>query len=118
MLAQDRHYEFGPRLSATMGTSTSQRSPATPAWDRVRQLYRQPNPEPGEVVGRIVAALDPETRAQMHGRGVVPSLDALLWGSHRVSHAGLAPLLGEAGPPVCPRSSPWPPRCATRCSAI
>ena len=87
-----------------MGTSTSQRSPATPEWERVRELYRQPNPQPGEVVSRIVAALGPETRREMHSPGVVSSLDALLAGSWRVAEQGLASLLKESpllsGPPV------------------
>ncbi len=88
-----------------MGTSTSQRSPATPEWERVRELYKQPNPQPGEVVGRIVAALSPEARQEMHGPSVVPSLNALLWGSCYVAEHGLPPLLEDVslvttGPPV------------------
>ena len=79
-----------------MGTSTSQRSPATPEWEQVRELYKQPNPQPGEVVGRIVAALSPETRREMHNPGVISSLDALLWGSCRVAERGLASLLEES----------------------
>ena len=87
-----------------MGTSTSQRSPATPEWERVRELYKQPNPQPGEVVSRIVAALSPETRQEMRGPSVASSLDGLLWGSARVAERGLAALLGDlsapAGPPA------------------
>lgn len=83
-----------------MGTSTSQRSPATPEWDRVRELYKQPNPLPGEVVGRIIEALSPETRQQMHSRSVIPSLDALLEGSFRVATQGLSALLDETSPLV------------------
>ncbi len=87
-----------------MGTSTSHRSPATPEWERVRELYKQPNPQPGEVVSRIVAALSPETRQQMRGPSVASSLDGLVWGSCCVADRGLAPLLADlaapAGPPA------------------
>ncbi len=79
-----------------MGTSTAHRSPATPEWERVRELYRQPNPLPGEVVGRIVAALSPETRQQMRGPSVVYDLDALLSGSYQMATQGLSELLAGA----------------------
>jgi hypothetical protein len=61
-----------------MGTSSSQRSPSTPEWERVRELYRQPNPDPVEVLSRIVSAIGPETRAGLKGAGVVCCLDNLL----------------------------------------
>lgn len=61
-----------------MGTSSSQRSPATPEWERVRELYLRPNPDPAQVLSRIVAALDPPTRAGMRDGGVVCCLDHLL----------------------------------------
>ena len=82
-----------------MGTSTAQRSPATPEWERVRELYRQPRPDPGEVVGAIVKALDPETRAEMSGPGVAVCLDTLLTGSCQVSERGLAGYLESCGAP-------------------
>lgn len=61
-----------------MGTSTSQRSPATMEWERVRELYRQPDPDPGEIASRIVAALDPQTRSQLAAPGVSCCLQSLL----------------------------------------
>ncbi len=79
-----------------MGTSTAHRSPVTPEWERVRELYKQPNPLPGEVVGRIVAALSPVTRQQMQGPSVACNLDALLSGSYQVATEGLAELLAGA----------------------
>jgi len=88
--------QFDERPFDTMGTSTAHRSPATPQWERVRELYRQPNPLPGEVVGRIVAALSPETRQQMRGPSVAYDLDALLSGSYQVTTQGLSELLAGA----------------------
>lgn len=83
-----------------MGTSTSHRSPVTPEWERVRELYRQPNPEPGQVVGRIVQALDPATRAAMADTGVALCLDAMLTGAQQVATSGLGALLEDTGLPV------------------
>lgn len=87
-----------------MGTSTSQRSPATPEWDRVRELYQQPHPAPGEVVGRIIQALAPDTRQGLHDRAAVACLDTLLWGSAAVADQGLGEFLASLapveGPPV------------------
>ena len=59
-----------------MGTSSSHRSPPTPEWERVRELYRQPNPDPGEIAARIVQALDPATRQGLSDRGVAICLDS------------------------------------------
>ena len=81
-----------------MGTSASQRSPSTPEWDRVRELYQQPQPPPTEVVSRIVAALDPDSRQGLHDRAVTVCLDTLLWGSVSVAERGLEPLLATLGP--------------------
>lgn len=64
-----------------MGTSTSHRSPVTAEWDRVRELYLTPNPAPGEIVGRIVAALDDAARQRLHDAAVVRCLDSVLAGS-------------------------------------
>ncbi|MCX7599206.1 MAG: hypothetical protein N2512_10145 [Armatimonadetes bacterium] len=102
-----------------MGTSAAQRSPATPEWERVRELYRQPNPDPGQVVGTIVQALDAETRAQMSGPGVAVCLDTLLVGSRQVSQEGLPQYLkslevAEAGPPVLSLASGLRSASATR----
>lgn len=83
-----------------MGTSTAHRSPATPEWERVRDLYRRPAADPGEVVAAIVQALDPETRSEMSGPGVAVCLDTLLTGSCRVSEVGLARYLQSCGAPT------------------
>ncbi len=87
-----------------MGTSSAQRSPSTPEWDRVKELYRQPQPPPGEVVSRIIQALDPDTRQDMHDRAVTAALDTLLWGSASVADQGLEQFLQGfqpiSGPPV------------------
>jgi len=73
-----------------MGTSTSQRSPATREWDLVRELYQQPNPSPGEVVGRIVEALDEAARRRLHDAASVRCLDAVLHGSAALAQPGAA----------------------------
>jgi hypothetical protein len=80
-----------------MGTSSSQRSPATPEWERVRELYRQPNPEPGAVVSRVVQALDPVTRQAMSDVGVAICLDTVLVSAKQVATSGLETVLGAAG---------------------
>ncbi len=80
-----------------MGTSISHRSPATPEWERVRKLYRQPNPQPGEVVAHIVWALDPSTRQAMSHAGVTVCLDTALAASRDVATSGLEELLEGAG---------------------
>ena len=87
-----------------MGTSTWHRSPATQEWGRVRELYAQPNPDPREVVRRIVAALDPETVERMKAPAVVTCLSVLVEGSRRVAEHGLTNTLAGLGvetePPV------------------
>lgn len=75
-----------------MGTSSSQRSPATPEWERVRELYRDPNAEPRQVASRLVAALDESTRRDLAGPGVASCLSTFLRGARRVSVAGLGGL--------------------------
>lgn len=80
-----------------MGTSTWHRSPATPEWERVRELYAQPDPSPREVVSRIVAALDPTTRAGMSDPAVVTCLGVLVEGTQRVAGDGLAATLAALG---------------------
>ena len=64
-----------------MGTSTAQRSPATPAWEQVRDLYRAGVKDPAQIARQVVSALTPETRAQMQGPGVVACLDTALRGA-------------------------------------
>jgi hypothetical protein len=88
-----------------MGTSSSQRSPATPEWERVRELYRRPEPDPAQVAGAIVQALSPATQEDMSGPGVAVCLDTLLAASGEVAGRGLGPYLadlgtGAAGPPA------------------
>lgn len=61
-----------------MGTSSSQRSPSTSEWERVKQLYRRPDADPGRVSARIVATMDDEARGQMAGPGVASCLALLL----------------------------------------
>jgi len=69
----------------------------------VRELYRQPNPEPGQVAGRIVQALDSLTRVAMCDRGVALCLDTMLTGAQQVATSGLGALLDDAGmPPAGP----------------
>ncbi len=76
-----------------MGTSTYHRSPATPEWERVRELYLQPNPSPGEIVSRVTAALDATTKAGLSDRAVTTCLDTLLEAATITSHRGLGALL-------------------------
>jgi hypothetical protein len=64
-----------------MGTSTAQRSPATPAWDEVRELYRAGVKDPAQISQHVVSALTPDNRAQMQGPGVVACLDTALRGA-------------------------------------
>lgn len=81
-----------------MGTSSSHRSPATPAWQQVRGLYSSANPDPAAVASRIVSALEAETRQDMVGPGVVTSLDALLGAAVGISRDG-ADYLRRLAPP-------------------
>jgi hypothetical protein len=85
-----------------MGTSTSHRSPATAEWERVRELYQQPNPAPGEIVSQIVAALDEGTRVRLQGAAVVRCLDAALWGSAVLASdaTALPPLMSPPSVPA------------------
>lgn len=80
-----------------MGTSTWHRSPATPEWERVRELYAQRDPDPREVVRRIVGALDPDTCERMKAPAVVTSLGVLLEGARLVADTGLASTLASLG---------------------
>jgi hypothetical protein len=80
-----------------MGTSTWHRSPETEAWKRVRELYAQPDPSPPEVVSRIVAALEPETRAGMSDGAVASCLGTLVEGVQKVQHGGMEQSLAEYG---------------------
>ncbi len=82
---------------ATMGTSTWHRSPETEAWKRVRELYAQPDPSPREVVARIVAALEPETRAGMGDAAAATCLGTVIEGVQRVQHAGMRVALSDLG---------------------
>ncbi len=80
-----------------MGTSTWHRSPETEAWRRVRELYAQPDPSPREVAARIVAALDPDTRAGMSDPAVVTCLGTLVEGAQLVATRGMAATLEHLG---------------------
>ncbi len=68
-----------------MGTSSAQRSPTTPEWERVRDLYRAGVRDPDEIARRIVRALEPAVREDMSGPGVATCLDVLLHGVYTVS---------------------------------
>lgn len=72
-----------------MGTSTWHRSPETEEWRRVRELYAQPDPSPRDVVARIVAALDGDTRAGLADAAVATCLGTLVEGAQRVAAEGL-----------------------------
>lgn len=61
-----------------MGTSSAQRSPATPEWDRVRRLYQPSDADPRQIASRIVTAMDSGTRQEMAGPGVAHCLSSLL----------------------------------------
>ena len=84
-----------------MGTSRSVPSPRTERWARVRESYGDPSATPSVTVGRIVAALDDDFRAQMAGRPVARSLQALLGAASEVeSAAGDPPKLASAAQAV------------------
>ena len=92
------------RQFSLMGTSTSQRSPGTPQWEAVRDLYRAGVRDPAEISRGIVHALDENVQAQMAGRGVVTCLDSLLDGARSAARSPLtgplenvASALGAAG---------------------
>lgn len=76
-----------------MGTSTWHRSPETEQWRRVRELYAQPDPSPREVVARIVAALDGDTRSGLADPAVATCLGTLVEGAQRVALEGLTATL-------------------------
>jgi hypothetical protein len=82
-----------------MGTSSSHRSPSTPEWERVRELYRKPDADPGTIASRIVSALDHDTRQGLAGPGVACCLETLLQAS-RVSLAGSLEALWQDTPQV------------------
>ncbi len=79
-----------------MGTSSSQRSPSTPEWERVRELYRQPDPDPSQILSRIVSALGPETRAGMSDSAVSCCLDCVLDGAVAAATGELAEYLVDS----------------------
>lgn len=60
-----------------MGTSSSFRSPKTPAWERVHRLYDDPHAPPEAIVSRIVTALAAGTREAMGDPAVARSLGTL-----------------------------------------
>ncbi|HJN17245.1 MAG TPA: hypothetical protein QGH10_17200 [Armatimonadota bacterium] len=60
-----------------MGTSSSHRSPRTPAWDRVQRLYADPEAPPEAIVSGIVDALTPTTREQMADAAVARCMGTL-----------------------------------------
>lgn len=72
-----------------MGTSTWHRSPETEEWRHVRELYAQANPAPRDVVARIVAALDGETRAGLADPAVATCLGTLVEGAQLVAAEGM-----------------------------
>ncbi|MBD3292217.1 MAG: hypothetical protein GF393_04790 [Armatimonadia bacterium] len=80
-----------------MGTSTYHRSPETEAWKRVRELYAQPDPSPSQVVSRIVAALEPQTRAGMSDAAVTTCLGTVVEGVQKVAASSLEQTLDELG---------------------
>lgn len=77
-----------------MGTSTSQRSPSNPEWERVRELYRQPAPDPGKILSSITQALDHTTRAGFKDAGVLCCFDSLLTSARDTAAGGLNAVAG------------------------
>ncbi|MBU0607073.1 MAG: hypothetical protein KKI08_04265 [Armatimonadetes bacterium] len=65
----------------------------------MKQLYRQPNPDPREVASRITSALDEATRRDLSGPGVACCLSSLLQASRQVAEAGLAALVSATDRP-------------------
>jgi hypothetical protein len=80
-----------------MGTSTYHRSPETEAWKRVRELYAQPDPSPSQVVSKIVAALEPETRSGMSDAAVATCLGTVVEGVQKVATGSLEQVLDQMG---------------------
>lgn len=60
-----------------MGTSTRQRSPRTPEWERVNRLYDDPDAPPGAIVSAITDALGPGTRESMADSAVARCMATL-----------------------------------------
>ncbi len=85
------------RVGRIMGTSTWQRSPETEAWKWVRELYAQPDPSPAQVVSRIVAALEPQTRAGMSDAAATTCLATVVEGVQRVDRDGIEVTLTDLG---------------------
>jgi hypothetical protein len=81
-----------------MGTSSSHRSPSTPEWERVRELYRTPDAAPSQIASRIVSALDSGTRQALAGPGVACCLGTLLEASQASLEGRLEALLQTALP--------------------
>ena len=81
-----------------MGTSSSHRSPSTPEWERVKQLYRQPDADPGQLSSRIASALDAGSRRDLSGPGVACCLSALLGASGAAARDALS--IAAAAPPL------------------
>lgn len=63
----------------------------------MRELYTQPDPSPAEVASRIVAALEPQTRAGMSDAAVTTCLGTLVEGVQRVDRSGMERALAELG---------------------
>ena len=80
-----------------MGTSAWQRSPETEAWRRVRELYTEREPSPAEVASRIVAAIEPDTRAAMSDAAVASCLGTLVTAARGVEEVGLPAVLADLG---------------------
>ena len=74
-----------------MGTSTYRKSPATAAWDHVRDAYREGVSDPAEVSRRIVLAVDDATRDAMRSPGVALTLDTLLAGARAAQETPAPP---------------------------
>jgi hypothetical protein len=85
------------RQQQPMGTSTAQRSPRSPEWESVRELYREGVRDASEISRRVSRALGPATRLQMQGPGVVTCLDTLLQGAQEVGGQPAQGLLSGAG---------------------
>ncbi len=68
----------------------------------MRELYLTPNPSPGEIVGRIVQALDMAARQRLHDAAAVSCLDSVLRGSLDLAGggAGALPRSGARGYPA------------------
>ncbi|MGQ9733182.1 MAG: hypothetical protein ACUVX8_18145 [Candidatus Zipacnadales bacterium] len=74
-----------------MGTSSSPRSPRTPAWKLVQRLYDDPAVPVETIVAHIVGALTPQTRAGMVDAAVTRCLGTLLGASARLPDVVIPP---------------------------